>query len=185
MRLNVEWLKELKAKAASRPQTLWMAAGAGALLLILWLYLPPFAAIQKARPEWLKLKIQLTQTRRTLDQVRRQGAPSPPGVETLPAVLDHFNRLAREGGIRFLQVAPGNPRPGPAPGLLVVPAEFHLEGEYRAMGEFLGRLCQDLSAGAAFVRRLSIERQEQILPRLRARVSMEIFFTESDEAAES
>lgn len=154
------------------------ALGAVGLLLLLWfIYVPALAAIRRSHNEWDELKTEIGRSRRIVDSFRQGSLPSPPPLEMLPAVLENLNALAGSNQIRFLQVIPGNARAGESAEVTILPIELYLEGNYRSIGEFLGSLGQTPSVGGALVRRMSIEREERLLPRLRARLSIELILS--------
>ncbi len=104
--------------------------------------------------------------------------PLPP-TDVVPEVLNQFNRLARSHQILISSVTPGAIQPGNSDGLAVLPIEFQVEGGYRSLGEFLGQLSKTPSLEGARVRRMAIDRDEHLLPRLRAQLSIDIFLSEA------
>lgn len=160
----------------SRQPRIVVAAGALFLLTAGWLlYAPPLAAIRRERARWLGLKNELGEARRIVDPVRRGEIPLLAGADAIPGVLEELSAAARSKQVQFLQLSPASPRPGSSPGLVVLPVEVTMEGSYRSWGEFLGALPGSPSLGGAVVRQISIEREERLLPRLKGRVSLEIF----------
>ncbi len=138
------------------------------------LYVPRVMLLQKTLPEWRHLKAELTDARQLLNQLHDGEIPALPDGDQLSTVLAGLNALARDHQVQFLEVTPAAPASGGPPDLMVVPVELQAEGTYRSLGEFLGALRQTATIGAAFVRRIQMERDERILPRVHARLSIEL-----------
>ncbi len=158
----------------SKPKILW-AAWAGALVLAVgWLILPSLGGIGRAAEECAGLKAGLAEDRRTVDSLRKGTVPALPSVDQLPEVLSQLNAVARSHGVHLLEVTPQPARSAASSDPVIVPLDLQVEAEYRSLGEFLGALRETPFIGVALVRRVLIEREEQGLPRLRARVSVEL-----------
>lgn len=176
----IEAIRHLKGMIA-RQSRIALAGGAVAVLILGWIvYAPALNGIRRSQEEWLRLKEELSDIHRTLDPIRRGEIPLLPGVDSASNVLEQLNAAARSKQIQFLQVSPGPPHSGSSPGLMVLPVDLTLEGTYRSWGEFLGALSEHPSLRGAFVRQMSIEREERLLPRLKGRLSLEIFLTEAE-----
>ncbi len=166
----------LKIKERS-PRVFWSGVAASGLILLWGIYGPALAAIRKAGLERDRLHRELIQYRGIIDPLRRGELPTLPEAGDVSTVLEELNRLARQQQIRFLEVSPGVLRPGDPKEMMILPVDLQLQGEYRTLAEFLGRLSQTPALGAVTVRRLSIDREERFLPRLKARLSLEIFLS--------
>jgi len=142
-------------------------------------YAPPLTAIRRSQGEWLRLKGELSDIHRAVDPIRRGEVPLLPGADATSTVLEQLSALARSKQINCLQISPGTLRPGNSPRLTILPVELVLEGAYRSWGEFLGALSQSPSLRGTFVRQVAIDREERLLPRLKGRLSLEIFLTEA------
>ena len=169
----LETIRQSKEAISREPKILVAAAAAGLLCAGWLLYIPPLGAIRRTKEEWRQLKEEVTASRQILAPVRKGEALPPVDLDQLPTVLEELHALARSHQVEFTAVSPGAARPG-TPGLMVIPVELQAEAGYRSLGEFLGELKRTSSLGGAFVRRLTIDREERLLPRLRARISMEL-----------
>ena len=169
-----EWVPALRGWAQRQPK-LFLVAGGAALLLLGWaLYVPPIAAIRRASIRWSGLKEETAETRRLLDLVREGKLRTLPAQQELPGLLEGLHTRARECGVNLQEISPGRADfTDPArPAFLAV--QMRLEGSYRAIGEFLGKLRDEPSFGVVSVRSLRIGREEQLLPKLRVQLSVEI-----------
>lgn len=176
-------LRELRRWLARQPRAA-VAGGAVALLAAAWfLYVPPWWSAQKARAECLRLQAELADCYRTIQPARSGEMPVLPGADSFQQVLEQLNAIARSHQVQLVELSPGTARPGGPGEPAVAPVELQVEGGYRALGEFLGALAQEPALGVASVRQLSVDRQEQILPRLKARVSVEILMSEASRGA--
>lgn len=176
------WKRQIRGWLTRQPRTA-LAGGAVFLLAAAWfLYVPPCGAAQKARAECLRLQADLSDCYRTIQPARSGETPLLPEAGSFHQVLEQLNSMARSHQVQLAEVSPGTARPGSSAGLTVIPVDLRVEGEYRALGEFLGGLTQGPSLGVVSVRQLSLDRQEQILPRLRGRVSLEILLREVSDA---
>lgn len=172
-----ERLRILKESLAKQPR-LFLAGGAAALLVAGWLlYVPPLGAIRKASREYLSLKAEVEEARRVIAPLREGGLFILPTNDEIPSLLEDLNDVARSRQIQLLEVSPQPARPGGGEGFVLLPVELRLEGGYRLIGEFLGALRATASLGVVGIQRLSIDREERILPRLRARVSLEFLLS--------
>jgi len=161
------WLK--------RHQKTFLMLGAGIFLPAMgFLYGPPLMAIRQSHQEWMRLQAQVSEAHRIIDPLRREDFFSAPRSDALPAVLEQLNLLAQANNIQFLHMAPSPARAGEPSGLKVLPVELVLEGAYRSIGEFLGQLGTTPSMGGVVFQKLQIDREERLLPKLRARLSMEL-----------
>ena len=169
-----EWVLALRSWTTRQPK-LSLAAGAVALILLGWaLYVPPCMAIRKASHRWSSLKAEIDQTQNLLDLVRQGKIRPLPSQEALPAVLTPLHLQAKRLQVNILSVSPGrSDSAGPGKPILL-PIDLQLEGEYRGIGQFLGALHGEPSLGMVTVRRLQIGREERLLPRLRAQLSIEM-----------
>lgn len=169
-----EWIPTLKILMARQPRFALIAA-AGLLGVAGWvLYMPPAADLQRLGREWRVLKSAREEERLLSDRFYREKVGLIPDRNELSKILEALHEKARQHQVEILSVSPGAiPSPGkwePA----FCPVELQLEGEYRALGKFLGELQDPSHRGWISIRRLQIGREEGILPRLRAQVSMEI-----------
>lgn len=177
-----DWKREIRAWLARQPRAA-VAGGAVALLLGGWfLYAPTCRSAQKARAQRLRLQAELADAYRTIQPARSGETPDLPSADAFHQVLEQLNGAARAHGVRLIEISPGTARTGGPTEPASVPVELQVEGEYRALGEFLGGLAQEPALGVVSVRQMSVERQEQILPRLKARVSLEILCSEVSHA---
>lgn len=176
----MESIRHLKGIISRQPRIL-LAGGFVTVLILGWIvYAPPLTAIRRSQREWLRLKGELSDIHRTVDPIRRGEVPLLPGADTIATVLEQLNATARSKQVQFLQISPGPPRSGNSPELVILPVELTLKGAYRSWGEFLGALSEAPSLRGAFVRQVAIDREEQLLPRLKGHLSLEIFLSEVD-----
>lgn len=169
-----EWVLALRGWTTRQPK-LSLAAGAVALILLGWaLYVPPCMAIRRDSHRWSSLKAEMDQTQSLLDLVRRGEIRPLPSQESLPELLKQLHLQAKRFQVNILSVSPGR-SDGAGPGQpILLPIDLQLEGEYRGIGQFLGALHGEPSLGMVTVRRLQIGREERLLPRLRAQLSIEM-----------
>ena len=173
-------IRQARAWLARQPRLTVAGGVTGALFLVWIIYVPVLLSIRRSHAQWLHLKNELIDARQALDPIRRGEIAWVPGRDATSAVLEQLHAVARSQHVQFLQVSPGASHPGDLPGLTVLPVELTVEGTYRSLGEFLGLVPRTPSLNGAFVRQLTIDREERLLPRLRARLSLEIFLTEPE-----
>lgn len=150
--------------------------GAGILLVLLWLlYVPPLGRIRTLKGEWQALRSEMESSWQVLEQVKDSSIPRLPSISKSSEALTALEALAESCEVQFRSVSPGNPREGSTGEPVWLPVELQVEGGYRAIGEFLGQLHRG-SAGLIRVRQLRIGREEKLLPRLRATLSLELAF---------
>ncbi len=168
--------------ALSRQPRIVLWGGVAMLFLLSWvLYNPQLAAVHRLSREWHLLNTELGDARRVVDRIREGKGPSLQPIDSLPEVLGELNTVARSHQVEILEVTPSHPLPGGSPDLEILPVELQVEGGYRALGEFLGALGKTHSLGVAFVRRITMDRDERILPRLRARLSIDLAFSQGSD----
>ena len=178
-------LPQLREKArqaykelAHRPP-LALAVGVSLFLIVTWVfYASPLTQVWRMRREYFQLKMEQADTRLMIQQLRGGQIPLLPPIHGMAEVLDRLNNLARSHQIQFLSVTPDVPHSTETKGLSIVSVEFQIEGGYRPIGEFLGALGKTPSLGTPCVHHVSIVRQESLLPRIRATVSIEFFLSE-------
>ncbi|MBI3318818.1 MAG: type 4a pilus biogenesis protein PilO [Candidatus Omnitrophica bacterium] len=170
-------LQELEELLRRQPKA-FLAGGLAALFAAAWVaYVPAFSGIQRHSRQWSQIRSQLIEARRVVDEVGQKDLSPLPDARSLPGVLERLGSTARSHQVQLLGVTPGPQRSSEVEGLAVVPMELQVEGEYRSLGEFLGALTQTPSLGAVFVKHLSMNREERLMPRLRAQVSIEVFLS--------
>ncbi len=169
-----EWALALRGWTNRQPK-LSLVAGGLVLILLGWaLYVPPCMAIRRSSRRWGSLKAEMNQNQSLLEMVRQGKIRPLPSQETLPDLLQQLHLQAKKLQINILSVSPGRSDAG-GPGLpVILPVELKIEGEYRAIGQFLGVLRSESSLGMVTVRRLQIGRDERLLPLLRAQLSIEL-----------
>ena len=172
-----ELAAELKSWGKRRPRIMRTAAAALALVLAWGVYLSPLASIRKISLECNRLQRELIQGRHWIEPYRRGELPHLPPAGSVSAVMEHLNQLARQHQVQFLEISPGVLRAGDPKELQILPVELYLQGEYKPLGEFIGELDRTPALGGVTVRRFSIDREERLLPRLRARLSIELFLS--------
>lgn len=155
--------------------------GAVTLLVLLWgVYGPPLAAIQRGSQTWQRLRGEIDEARRVGDRIRQETVPPLPALDTLPTVLSALSAVARDHHIQLVTVTPAPARAPDANGMVLVPIELDAVGEYRALGEWLEAVGHTPTLGVAMVRRVAMDRDESLLPRLRAHASIDCFFRAED-----
>lgn len=169
-----ECIPTLKSLMARQPRSALISA-AGLLLVTGWaLYMPPAADLQRLGREWRVLKSAREEERVLSDRFYREKVGLIPDRTNLSKILETLQEKARQHQVEILAVSPGA-IPSPEKGApAFCPVELQLEGEYRALGEFLGELQNSSGLGWVAVRRLRIGQEEGLLPRLRAQLSVEI-----------
>ena len=169
-----DWAAALRGWATRQPK-LSIAAGTAALLIAGWAaYAPSVLAIRRAGTHCGELTAEMREVRRLMDLVRSGQVRLLPSQESLPALLQELQVRARECKVNVLEISPGKANSADASGPLSLPIEMQMEGEYRSLGEFLGKLRTEPSLGVVTVRSLRIGRDERLLPRLRAQLSIEL-----------
>jgi len=176
----VEAIRQARMTLRHRPRTLLVGGAVTLAIVAGLLYGPPVMAIRRSRGEWQHVIREVAETRQLGDAVRRDAIPPLPTVDVLPDTLAYLNAVTRSHEIQVVEVVPGAPQPADPQGLVVVPVELQVVGAYRALGEFLGALRQATTPGAVFVCRVSLESDEQLLPQVRARLSLELNFRQVD-----
>lgn len=178
MKLEMQtWAPIFRSWLARQPRSA-VAGGAALLVLLAWmLYIPPWTAIRKLKVQQADLRAEMESAAAVLGETRGGSVGPLIRVDQAPEVLARIEALAQKHGLRFLEVSPGKPRAADPGQPLLLPLDLQIEGQYRALGEFLGRLrnAGELPA-PVLVQRLQISRDEKLLPRVRARVSLEIAF---------
>lgn len=169
-----EWVPALRAWTTRQPK-LSLAAGALALVLLGWaLYMPSCMAIRRDSRRCASLKAEMDQTQGLLDLVRRGEIRPLPSQETLPELLKQVHVQAKKFQVGILSISPGRSDAADPSQPILLPVELQVEGEYRAIGQFLGALRGEPSLGMVTVRRFQMDRDEHLLPRLRAQLSIEL-----------
>lgn len=168
------WLDRAQALAARHPRAAVAGTAAAALVVGWLLYVPPWLAVQRESRQWRQLKAATEEARRPIEQLRRHAVPDVPAMSAAPEALARLQAAARAHHLQVVQVTPGPPRPAETPELAWLPVEIQIVGGYRALGEFLGALRQTPGVGTALVRGLHVDRDERLLPDLRAQVSLEL-----------
>lgn len=169
-----EWVLALRSWTTRQPK-LSLAAGAVALILLGWvLYVPSCGAIRRDSRRWSRLKMEMHETQNLLDLVRRGEIRPLPSQESLPELLKQLHLQAKRFQVNILSVSPGRSNGAGLGQPILLPIDLQLEGEYRGIGQFLGVLRGEPSFGMVTVRRLQIGREERLLPRLRAQLSIEM-----------
>lgn len=159
---------------ARQPRSAWIAAAVVLLTVGWFLYVPPAMDLQRLSRQWDELKLKQGETRRLLDRYYREKIGLIPEEGRLPGLLEILQEKARRHHLEVSAVSPGTIPDHAAGAPAFCPLELQLEGEYRELGGFLGECRDSARLGWISVRRIRIGREEGILPRLRAQVSMEI-----------
>lgn len=175
-----EWVVALRGWMGRQPK-LSLIAGGTALLLLCWaVYIPPLMAIRRIRTQWSQLKSEMGETRVLTDRVRRGEMRLLPSQQQLPELLKELHVQARECQVKLLEITPGRVDfPDPAKPMLL-PVQMRMEGGYRSIAEFLGRLRKESSLGVITVRTLRLNREPQLMPQLRIQLSIEIALKAGD-----
>jgi Tfp pilus assembly protein PilO len=139
------------------------------------LYAPPLAQTRRLVKERAQLRERLKEGAEILSRLQASEAPVGARLTHTPEILSQLQALAWKHKVRFLEIAPGQPVSLGGDQPVLLPVEIQLEGEYRALGEFLGSL-RTFPPVAVLVKRIRLSREEQRLPNLRARVSLELAF---------
>jgi len=169
-----EWFPALRSWVNRQPR-ISLAAGALAVLLLCWaLYVPPLLAIRQADAKWNQLRAEVEESRRLMDGVRAGEIRLLPAQQDLPQVLMVLQAQARDCRVNLLEISPGRADFTDPARPAFLPVEMRVEGEYQAIGEFLGKLREDPALGVVTVRSMRMGREERLLPRLRAQLSVEI-----------
>ncbi len=172
-----EWLSAFRAWAVQQPRAVWVGT-AVALLILGWvLYGPAIAQVQRLNKERSALTASLKEAEAVLFLFRRGQARVLAGLKRAPEVFSQMEALARTCEIRFLEISPGQPHSSEAGQPVLLPVEIHLEGGYRELGKFLGSL-REFEPTIVLVRGIHIGREEQMLPQLRTRLSLELAFSQ-------
>ena len=169
-----DWYPALRRWMVHQPVVV-LIAGALALLLLIWaLYVPSLLAIRQSGQQWGQLKAELEQDRLVLDEARRRQIQPLPSTLALPRVLQQLHAQARRFEVMILAVSPATAGSAKPDEPVILPVELQVEGEYRALGQFLASLRSQPSLGVVTVRQIRIGREERFLPRLHAQLSIEM-----------
>lgn len=169
-----DWIVALRGWMSRQPK-LSLIAGSVALLLFCWaVYAPQLMAIRRMGAGWDGLKLEMAETRRLADQAREGELRLLPGPEELPGLLERLHVQARECRVNLQEILPGRPDFSDPSKPAFLQVQMRMEGEYKAIGEFLGRLRSESLFGVVTVRSLRVGREEALLPRLRVQLSIEI-----------
>ncbi len=162
----------MAALLARQPRVL--IAGGIVMLVILGglIYLPPLKAIQRYSAQSRQLEADRVRSRQVIDQVRRGKAPLLRSPDAVPEILAELNTMARSYKIQFLSTTPGTLEQNQLTKMVILPVDLQVEGEYRALGEFLGALRRAASLGVVYVRQFSLSRDDRLLPRMRVGLSI-------------
>jgi hypothetical protein len=169
-----EWVVALRGWMGRQPKLSLIAAGLLLLLLCWAIYVPPLMAIRRIGGRWSRLKSEMSETRRLTDRVRRGEMRLLPSQQQLPELLKQLHVQARECEVKLLEITPGRVEFPDSVKPALLPIQMRLEGGYRSIAEFLGRLRKEPSLGVITVRTLRLNREEQLMPRLRVQLSIEI-----------
>ena len=163
---------QMAALLARQPRVL--IAGGIVMLVILGglIYLPPLKAIQRYSAQSRQLEADRVRSRQVIDQVRRGKAPLLRSPDAVPEILAELNTMARSYKIQFLSTTPGTLEQNQLTKMVILPVDLQVEGEYRALGEFLGALRRAASLGVVYVRQFSLSRDDRLLPRMRVGLSI-------------
>lgn len=173
-------LKSLLEWAGRQPKLL--LAAAAALLLLGWIiYVPPVLAIRSAGLRWSELKAETKESRGLMDSLRQGKFRMLVAREDLPGLLQQIHAHARECQVELREVSPAEMGEGTPAKPILLPVEIQLYGEFRSIGEFLGKLRQDPALGVITVRQLRISREDRLLPRLRAQLSIQVALRQGDQ----
>lgn len=161
--------------AARRQPRLPLLSGAVALCLAVWfLYVPPLVEIQRLNRRWGQIQQTREELRPLLDQYYQSGAGSLPESKQLPHLLEQLHELARQRGVEILSMEPGEIKGSGKEGLALCSVELQLQGEFRALGEFLGSLNNWEHLGAVSLQRVQVSREEGLKPRLRVSAAIDV-----------
>lgn len=169
-----KWVVALRGWMSRQPKLSLIAAGLALLLLCWAVYLPPLMAIRRIGTRWSQLKSEMNETRRLTDLVRRGEMRLLPSQLELPELLKELHVQARECQVKLLEITPGRVEFPDSSKPTLLRVQLGLEGGYRAIAEFLGKLRSEPSLGVITVRTLRLNREEQLMPRLRVQLSIEI-----------
>ncbi len=168
------WYSGLRAWLRRQPKTV-LASGAAAVLVAGWLlYVPPLLAVRRVSAEQARLRAELERDRAILDFAWRRRIQPLPGVRAVTHVLEQLHAHARKLGVEVLALTPASASTAGPDAPTLLPVELQVEGEYKALGLFLGSLRQHPEFGVVTLRRLRLSREERILPRLRAHLVLEV-----------
>lgn len=169
-----DWIVALRGWMR-RQRKISLIAGSVALLLFCWgVYVPQLMAIRRMGTRWSGLKSEMAETRLLTNLARDGRLRLLPGPEELPELLEQLHVQARECRVNLQEILPGRPDFSDPSKPAFLRVQMRMEGEYRAIGEFLGRLRGEPLFGVVTVRSLRVGREEALLPRLRVQLSIEI-----------
>ena len=169
-----EWIVALRGWMSRQPK-LPLIAGSVALLLLCWaVYAPQWMAIRRLGARWAALKSEMAETHRLTDRARNGELRLLPGQEELPELLEQLHVQARECRVNLREISPGRADFTDPSKPTFLQVQMRLEGEYRAIGEFLGRLRSEPSFGVVTVRSFRVGREEAPPSLLQVQLSVEI-----------
>jgi hypothetical protein len=179
MKKTQEMVKLFLAAVRKKPK--WVGPAAALLLIAaLWfLYAVPLGRIRKLQAALLPLKGQVALAQEMIQRARQVDLAALPTADALPEVLEKLNALARQHQIQLVKTAPQPTRPAQSPGLVILPLELQVEAEYRSLGEFLGALRGSAGLGVPLTRRITVGREEKLLPRLTATLEIDLILSEA------
>lgn len=152
-----------------------LAGGAVLLFLVGWMvYGPLTSGIQQLNRERDQLISEREEARRLADRFYGEKIPVIPKAARLPEILETLHEHARRCGVEIRAVSPGPLSDSKTGEPVHCSVELQLEGDYRSLGELLTDLRDSSEFGWVSIRHLQIAREEGILPRLRAQLSIEV-----------
>jgi len=144
------------------------------LILVFVVYLP---LIQKLRQTKSQVILKEKETSGLLAQTQILSGREKkrlPSLKEVSLAIDELSKLGADQKIDFISIDPRQTKPAKAMSYQILPIDMIVESEYKNLGIFLGSL-ESLKQSMVTLEHLEIQRDEKILPKLKARLTVNLY----------
>ena len=144
------------------------------LILIFFVYLPLIQRLKQARSKVILKEKEISELQAQTQILSRKEKKKLPSLKEVSLAIDELSKLGADNKIDFISIDPRQTKTAKSMPYQILPIEMVVEAEYKNLGIFLGSL-ESLKQSLVTLERLEIQRDEKILPRLKARLIVNMY----------
>jgi len=144
------------------------------LILVFVVYLPLIHRLIQTKNQVILKEKEISELQSQTQLLSAKEKKKLPSLRGVSLAIDELSKLGADNKIDFVSIDPRQTQIVSSMPYQILPIDMVVESEYDDLGRFLGSL-ENLKQSLVTLERLQIQRDEKILPRLRIKLTVNMY----------